>query len=412
MKFSVLCKAIILSIVIFMYPVISYSQDLKELEEAYLKVVRKVKPSVVAISTIKVQTIMEKGVVVSKIAQVSLSGVIITDKGHIVTIARGVEGARSILVETCDGDAYEAEFLGSDSLTNLAVIKIGAENLVPCEFGDSSKLETGSLIITVGHPCGLRNSVSYGNVSGVERSLSQMPCSEEKPPVPCQQNTAYTNMIQLSTPVSHNDPGGLVANSEGKMIGIISPAYVKTPAFKQVEELIKLLESQLQELERKFELLKRIKESDLALEPDADVIKLLTGKILPPELFDPAMSQGINFAISSNDVKAASDRIIHKKKMPWVGITIENLTPAELTQLDIQSGVVVRMVVDDSPAKESGLREFDIITALDNKLIANTESFRHEIISSDVNRKIKLSVVRKLKKTELELTLRERPAGR
>jgi S1-C subfamily serine protease len=389
---------------------VAYSQDLKEVEKAYLKIVREVRPSVVAISVVKTQTIREKEIVVSKVVTASFSGVVISKEGHIVTIGRGVEGAKDIVVETDKNEKFKAEFLGTDPLTNLAVIKVDSPDLTPVELGDSSKLEVGSFIVTVGNPCGLKHSVAYGNVSGLGRSLVlATPVEGEGALSTRQRATLYTNMIQISTPVSHNDPGGLVANSEGKLVGIISPAYAKTPAFRQVEELINSLEAQLKELERKFELAKRLEEKEQPPVSAQAIIHILTGKLLPTELFDPAMSQGINFAIPSSEVKEACDRIIHKKKVAWLGVTVENLTPAELLQFQLRSGITLAGVVKNGPADNAGLKEFDIITELDGKSVSDIESFRHEILNSEVGRKIKLTVLRKTEKLELEATLGERP---
>jgi S1-C subfamily serine protease len=403
-------KIALVSILTLAFCTVAYSQDLKEIEKAYLKIVRQVRPSVVAISVVKTQTVREKDIVVSKVVTASFSGVIISKEGHIVTIGRGVEGAKDIVVETDKNQKYKAEFLGTDPLTNLAVVKVDAPDLTPIELGDSSKLEVGSFIVTVGNPCGLKHSVAFGNVSGLNRSLVlASPGEGEGASLRQQRATLYTNMIQISTPVSHNDPGGLVANSEGKLVGIISPAYAKTPAFRRVEELITLLEARLKELERKVELVKKADEKEQPPEPQRAVIRVLTSRILPADLFDPAMSQGINFAIPSSEVKEACDRIINKKKVAWLGVTVENLTPAELSQIDLRSGIVLTGVVKDGPADNAGLKEFDIITELDGKSVADIEAFRHEILNSEVGRTVKLTVLRKTEKIEVNATLGERP---
>jgi len=388
---------------------VARSQDLKEIEKGYLKIVREVRPSVVAVSVVKTQTVREKEVVVSKEVSASFSGVIISKEGHIVTIGRGVEGAKDITVETDKNEKYKAEFLGTDPVTNLAVIKVDASGLTPAEIGDSSKLEVGSFIVTVGNPCGLKHSVAFGNVSGLGRSLVLASVPEGEGILARRRAMLYTNMIQISTPVSHNDPGGLVANSEGKLVGIISPAYAKTPAFRQVEELINSLEAQLKELERKFEQSRKPGEKEQPPEQRQAIIQILTGRILPAELFDPAMSQGINFAIPSADVKSACDRIINKKKVAWLGVTVENLTPPLLSQLDLRSGIIATGVVKGGPAESAGLKEKDVITELDGNRVVDIESFRHEILNSEVGTKVKLSLLRKGEKIEVDVTLGERP---
>ena len=388
-------KIALISILTLAFCTVAYSQDLKEIEKAYLKIVRQVRPSVVAISVVKTQTVREKEIVVSKVVTASFSGVIISKEGHIVTIGRGVEGARDIVVETDKNQKYKAEFLGTDPLTNLAVVKVDAPDLTPIELGDSSKLEVGSFIVTVGNPCGLKHSVAFGDVSGLNRSLVlATPGEGEGASLRQQRATLYTNMIQISTPVSHNDPGGLVANSEGKLVGIISPAYAKTPAFRRVEEIVTLLEAQLKELERKVELARRTDEKEQPPEPHRTVISI-GSRILPADLFDPAMSQGINFAIPSSEVKEACDRIINKKKVAWLGVTVENLTPADLSQLQLRSGITLAEVIKNSPAESAGLKEFDIITELDGKSVTDIEAFRHEVLNSEVGRTVKLAVLRK-----------------
>ena len=145
------------------------------------------------------------------------SGIIATSDGYIITNAHVVEGADSLKVILYDGSTYEAELIGSDSVTDLAVIKIEAANLVPATFGSSSDLQVADQVMAVGNPGGLQfsSSVTVGYVSALDRPVT----SED----------GYTmNCIQTDAAINPGNSGGALVNKYGQVVGINSSKIAAT----------------------------------------------------------------------------------------------------------------------------------------------------------------------------------------
>lgn len=144
------------------------------------------------------------------------SGIIATSDGYIITNAHVVDGADSLKVITSDGKTYEAELIGSDSMTDLAVIKVDAEGLTAAEFGSSSDLVVADPVIAIGNPGGLQSSVTIGYVSALNRPVTSS-------------DTGYTmNCIQTDAAINPGNSGGALVNMYGQVIGINSSKIVAT----------------------------------------------------------------------------------------------------------------------------------------------------------------------------------------
>ena len=144
------------------------------------------------------------------------SGIIATSDGYIITNAHVVDGADSLKVITSDGKTYEAELIGSDSMTDLAVIKVDAEGLTAAEFGSSSDLVVADPVIAIGNPGGLQSSVTVGYVSALNRPVTSS-------------DTGYTmNCIQTDAAINPGNSGGALVNMYGQVIGINSSKIVAT----------------------------------------------------------------------------------------------------------------------------------------------------------------------------------------
>jgi len=375
------------------------AQELKDIERAYLKVVRKVKPACVYLQVIRESSVKDKfGSTDTIISATNFSGIVVTRDGHVATIARGVKDAKKIYAVSVEGRRCEAELVGVDEKADIGIIrikKIEGWDAVPVEFGDSDKLEAGCLAVIVGSPCGLKHTVVYGNVSGLNRTLVS-------------ENTFYTEMIQIACPLSQADPGGLIADSEGKLIGMVSPAFIKTAAFKRVEMLIDSLNRQISSLMDQLAALKR-KTPGNQRQPSTPKRDRITRASAAGELYDPALSQGINFAIPVNAIKIVCDRIIRGKKQPYVGVSVRELVAPEKNQLKLESGLFVLQVVPNSPAAKSGLKRNDIILASGDRKISSVQIFRDVISSHAVGQEMKLTVFRKQEKVDVTLKLEERP---
>jgi len=176
-------------------------------------IAEKVSPSIVAIS-LKTRTRDFFGRVYE--GQGTGSGIIIDKQGHIITNNHVVEGANDIIVILHDGKELEATLIGRDSQTDLAVIKVDADNLTVAELGDSSALKVGELAVAIGSPMGTEyaGSVTAGIISGLNRTVSIGDDS--------------IKLIQTDAAINPGNSGGALVNSEGKVIGINTIKFAET----------------------------------------------------------------------------------------------------------------------------------------------------------------------------------------
>ena len=172
-----------------------------------VEIVRLLRPSVVHIQTEAVR--LDQFNRPSPVQGVG-TGQIIDGKGHILTNNHVVDGARRILVTLSDGRAFEAEFIGGDPFTDLAVIRIDGEGLVPIAMGESSKLEVGESVIAMGHALNLPGgpTITGGLVSALERSIDISPM------------VTMEHLIQTDAAINPGNSGGPLVNLKGDLVGI------------------------------------------------------------------------------------------------------------------------------------------------------------------------------------------------
>ena len=134
------------------------------------------------------------------------SGVIATPDGYIVTCNHVIEGAEDIVVRLNDSREFKGKIVGLDSRTDIAIIKITAENLPTVAWGDSDKLRTGAVVIAIGNPYGLNQTVTMGIVSATGRAGMGL--------------VDYEDFIQTDASINPGNSGGALINSRGELIGI------------------------------------------------------------------------------------------------------------------------------------------------------------------------------------------------
>lgn len=134
------------------------------------------------------------------------SGVIVSADGHILTNSHVVRGAQEVRVTVSDGRRLPAKLVGVDELTDLALLKVDATNLIPAEWGDSDALPVGSLVWAMGSPFGLERSVSFGILSAKNRGrVAGLP---------------HQDFLQTDAAVNPGNSGGPLVNIEGRVVGI------------------------------------------------------------------------------------------------------------------------------------------------------------------------------------------------
>ncbi len=146
------------------------------------------------------------------------SGIILSEDGYIVTNAHVIDGAELVKVVLYNEEEYEAEVIGYDTQTDIAVLKIDAQNLVEAEFGDSSQVEIGEIVYALGNPGGLtlQSSFTDGMISGLNRVITT-------------NDSLYSmSVIQTSAAINPGNSGGALINEYGQVIGITSSKIIST----------------------------------------------------------------------------------------------------------------------------------------------------------------------------------------
>ena len=141
------------------------------------------------------------------------SGVIITDDGYIVTNNHVVEGADELTITLNDNREFSARIIGTDSNTDLALIKIDGKNLPTLPIGDSDKVKVGEWVIAIGNPFGFNNTVTAGIISAKARTLGA---------------NGVESFIQTDAAINAGNSGGALVNTQGELVGINAMIYSKT----------------------------------------------------------------------------------------------------------------------------------------------------------------------------------------
>lgn len=161
--------------------------------------VRQVEPAVVTVVTNE-----SSGSAFGRTVQASGSGVVISQDGHIITNNHVVEGANDVAVIYNDGTRVDAQVVGTDPLTDIAVLKVNGKVPAFASFGDSSALQLGEWVVAIGSPLGnYRGSVTVGVVSGINRKVAEQ-----------------ENLIQTDAAINHGNSGGPLINLAGQIVGI------------------------------------------------------------------------------------------------------------------------------------------------------------------------------------------------
>lgn len=251
------------------------------------------------------------------------------DNAYLVTNTHVINGAKKVDIRLADGTKVPGEIVGSDTYSDIAVVKIAADKVTTvAEFGDSSQLTVGETAIAIGSPLGSEyaNTVTQGIVSSLNRNVSLK--SEDGQAI-------STNAIQTDTAINPGNSGGPLINIQGQVIGITS--------------------------------------SKIASNGGTSV-------------------EGLGFAIPANDVINIIKQLEKDGKVtrPALGIHMVNLSNLSTTDLqklklpgNVTSGVAVRSVQKNMPAN-GHLQQYDVITKIDDKAISSTTELQSALYSHSI----------------------------
>ena len=282
------------------------------------------------------------------------SGAILDDKGNIVTNNHVISGAQTIQVTLSNGQMYAAKVVGTDTTTDLAVIKLSnpPEGLKGVTFADSDKLAVGENIMAVGNPLGYDDTATTGIVSALNRPVTVMDDNN---------NDIVTNAVQIDAAINPGNSGGPTFNAAGQVIGI---------------------------------------NSSIASTSSSSSSSSTSGSI------------GIGFAIPSNLVKRVADEILEDGSVKHValGVTVKSDTVEAdgVTRAGVRisaGSVGSSAVVKGGPADKAGLKSGDTIVAFNDHAVGSVASLLGFVRASALGDKAKLTIVRDGKTMDVDVTL-------
>ena len=276
------------------------------------------------------------------------TGIIMSSDGYVITNHHVITGALVISVLTNDNQEFEAALVGSDEMSDLAVLKIDARGLQAAEFGDSSKLRVGDSVVAIGDPLGvqLRGTMTNGIISAINRDLTV--------------GDRTMTLIQTNAALNNGNSGGPLINCYGQVIGIntvkMSSYYTAT-----------------------------------------------------------ASVEGLGFAIPISVAKPIIDELIENGYVagrPAIGISGDSLPSYYRTYYRLPEGVYVTSVNEGSDAKAKGIREGDIVTAINGEKICSIDELNTVKNQYAAGDEVTLTIYRSGTYYEVTVTLVDQATGK
>ncbi|MEN9511973.1 MAG: hypothetical protein RLZZ370_1792 [Bacteroidota bacterium] len=270
------------------------------------------------------------------------SGVIVTDDGYIITNNHVINGASKIEVVLNDKRTFVADLVGADPNTDIALIRIDQSGLPFLKYGNSETLKVGQWVVAVGNPFNLTSTVTSGIVSAMGRNIDLIRSQGNK--------YAIENFIQTDAAINPGNSGGALVNTSGELIGINTAIASETGSYV-----------------------------------------------------------GYGFAIPVNLVKKVVDDLLNfgKVQRGLLGVSIQDITQdlADRAQLKSLNGVYVADVVDGGAAKKAGVKQGDVIIAINGVAVNSSSALQGEVGKYRPGDKLKVKVLRSGAEKELEAVL-------
>jgi S1-C subfamily serine protease len=277
------------------------------------------------------------------------SGFIINPNGQILTNAHVVNNADRVAVTLYDGRVLQGKVLGADTVSDVAVVQVSANNLPTVQLGDSQKVRPGQWAIAIGNPLGLQQTVTLGVISAVDRSISDLGISERG-----------VGLIQTDAAINPGNSGGPLLNARGQVIGI-NTAIIQ--GAQGIGFAIPIDTAQ------------RIAQQLIA-----------KGKVDYPFI-------GIEMVTLTPEIRQQI-----------------NNNPNFGTRVQTDQGVLVVRVAPGSPAAQAGIRSGDVIQQINNQPITKAEQVQQIVNKSGIGSNLQIKILRNGQTVEVVVKPAPRPA--
>jgi serine protease Do len=430
---------------------------LQRLDEEYTKVANAVVPSVVSITTTKTvsrrmpidplelffgKRFSDENPAQQKVTSLG-SGVIVSKEGHIVTNNHVLNGTDDVTVQLSDGRQSKAKIIGTDGQIDLAVLKIDLGNLTPLPIGDSDKVRVGQIVMAIGNPFGLDESVSQGIISAKDRRAV---------------NDSQVEFFQTDTAINPGNSGGPLVNIRGEVIGINTAIYSESggnqgigfaipsnvvrsavnsiiskgrvirgylgvgiqPVTSDIAEQFKLSSARGAlvtdvtpgspaekagiirgdvirkvngyEIRDTIALVNRIAEADIGANLTIDLVRDGETKTVTAQVVE----QPADLVARLNRKQMAPDPSESLQSALFGGIEVRNLTQRLRTEANVPANVngVIVTSVNPSSAAAQALRPGDVIEQIDRQPVSNVDEFQRVVGQLDPDRPVIVGMAR------------------
>ncbi|MGB3495048.1 MAG: HhoA/HhoB/HtrA family serine endopeptidase [Elainellaceae cyanobacterium] len=279
------------------------------------------------------------------------SGFILDEEGHVITNAHVVEGSDTVQVTLKDGRQLEGTVLGSDSTTDVAVVRVEANNLPTVKISDSDILRPGDWAIAIGNPLGLDNTVTAGIISATGRTSREVGIPDKR-----------VDFIQTDTAINPGNSGGPLLDVEGKVIGM------NTAIIQGAQGI-------------------------------GFAIPINTVRDLAQQIIDTGKVEHTYLGIQMVDLT------------PELKQQLAN-DPNNQISPNVDEGVLIMQVMPNSPASEAGLEAGDLVTEVEGQAIASAADIQEIVSGRGVGDSLDIEVQRNDRTLDLTATLGEIPSAR